>query len=82
MYNGNDEGFYERIGKFNALAPLMKVRPGVDDERIAKMAKAAGGTRPAYDWEVAGIVGMICTSESGWCTGCTISANGGFKFNF
>ena len=36
----------------------------------------------AYDSEVAGIVAMLCTSDSSWCTGSVVCANGGMKFSF
>jgi 3-oxoacyl-[acyl-carrier protein] reductase len=42
----------------------------VDDEERA-------GGRPAYASEIAGIVGMLCTPDSQWCTGQVVSANGG-----
>lgn len=37
--------------------------------------------RQAYDTEIAGVIAMLCTPDSGWCTGSTICANGGFKFS-
>ena len=61
--------------------PLSKVRPGVDGEDLVKYAEAAGG-RPAYDHEIAGIVGMLCTADGAWCTGSVVCANGGYKFSY
>ncbi|KAI6248227.1 L-xylo-3-hexulose reductase [Erysiphe necator] len=60
------------------LTPLAKLREGIDDENIVEFAKILGG-RPAYAEEIAGIVGMLVSSESGWCTGQVICANGGLR---
>ncbi|MCJ1243423.1 hypothetical protein MMC30_000620 [Trapelia coarctata] len=60
--------------------PLAKVRPEIDGEELVKYAEQAGG-RPAYDYEVAGIVGMLCTADAAWCTGSVVCANGGYKFS-
>ncbi len=35
-----------------------------------------------YDYEVAGVVAMLCTPDSAWCTGSVVCANGGFKFSY
>ena len=43
-------------------------------------ADATGG-RPAYVEEVAGIVGMLCTQDSLWCTGQVVCANGGLRMS-
>ena len=34
-----------------------------------------------YESEVAGVIAMLCTPDSAWCTGSVICANGGFRFS-
>ena len=46
---------------------LATVRPEVNGEELFKYAEAAHG-RPAYDHEAAGVIGMLCTADAGWCT--------------
>lgn len=79
MYEGNTPEFKRFIRGFIEHAPLMRAREGVDDKAIVEDAVEAGG-RPAYAEEIAGIVGMLCSHESGWCTGQVVSANGGMLF--
>lgn len=67
------------IKPFIQGAPLEKVRPGVDDEKLVEGAEMAGG-RPAYTWEIAGVVGMLCGKDASWVTGQVVSANGGMRF--
>ena len=62
-------------------APLQRVRKEVDEARFVEDAELAGG-RPAYDHEIAGVVAMLCSSDSAWCTGSVVCANGGFKFSY
>ena len=31
--------------------------------------------RPTYSEEVAGVIGMLCLPESGWCTGCSVGVS-------
>ncbi|TGZ82088.1 3-oxoacyl-reductase [Ascodesmis nigricans] len=38
------------------------------------------GGRRAKPEEIAGIVGMLCTPDAGWCTGSVVCANGGMIF--
>lgn len=59
-------------------SPLAAVREGVDDEDLVRGADFVGG-RPAYAHEVAGIIGMLCSEDSAWCTGQVICANGGMR---
>ena len=80
MYGGTTPAFQNQMKPFMENAPLQKVRPGIDEERFVNDAEKAGG-RPAYGHEIAGVVGMLCAEESGWCTGSVICANGGFKFS-
>jgi NAD(P)-dependent dehydrogenase (short-subunit alcohol dehydrogenase family) len=80
MYGGTSPEFQARMANFIRTAPLMKERPGVDPKEFVDDAEASGG-RPGYDFEVAGVVGMLCSSESGWCTGSVVCANGGMRFS-
>lgn len=81
MYAGTSDEFQAKMAGWTRNAPLARVREGIDREDLVKKADLAGG-RPAYDFEVAGIVGMLCTPDSAWCTGSVICANGGFKFSY
>jgi len=45
---------------------------------VPNSAKKAGG-RPAYVEEIAGVVGMLCSHDSRWCTGQVVCANGGMR---
>lgn len=76
MYAANPPEFLENIAGWVLHAPLMRAREGVDSAEVVEDAKKSGG-RPAYTKEVAGIVGMLCGEEAGWCTGQVVSANGG-----
>ncbi|KAL5345925.1 hypothetical protein ACLOAV_008955 [Pseudogymnoascus australis] len=79
MWFGNSDAFMEGIRPFIQGAPLEKIRPEVDDRELVEGAEMAGG-RPAYTWEIAGVVGMLCTKDAGWVTGQVVSANGGMRF--
>ncbi|MCJ1405254.1 hypothetical protein MMC11_008481 [Xylographa trunciseda] len=69
MYAGIPGTPFEASNRpFVENTPLAKVRPEIDGEELVKYAEKAGG-RPAYDHEVAGIVGMLCTADGAWCTG-------------
>ena len=81
MYGGTPEDFQKQMKPFIQNAPLMKERKGVDPEEFVKDASKAGG-RPGYDYEIAGVVAMLCADDGGWCTGSVICANGGFKFSY
>ena len=76
MYARNPPAFKRFIRGFIEHAPLMHARKGVDADDLVEEAEEAGG-RPAYVDEIAGVVGMLCSAESGWCTGQVVSANGG-----
>ncbi|KAI9883184.1 MAG: hypothetical protein M1823_005041 [Watsoniomyces obsoletus] len=80
MFKEAGEDFYEGIRPFVETAPLMKAREGLETDEVMKIAERLGGGRPAYEHEIAGIVGMLCGEESGWCTGSVVNANGGFTF--
>jgi NAD(P)-dependent dehydrogenase (short-subunit alcohol dehydrogenase family) len=80
MYSGTSPDFQARIKGFVQTTPLMATREDVDSAEAMEKAKGDGG-RAAHDWEIAGVVGMLCSPESGWCTGSVICANGGMKFS-
>ncbi|KAI6899862.1 hypothetical protein D0869_12016 [Hortaea werneckii] len=80
MYGSTSREFQEKMSGWTRNTPLAAVRPGVDSKEFVDNASFAGG-RPAYEDEVAGVIAMLCTPDSGWCTGSTICANGGFKFS-
>lgn len=79
MWFGTKPEFRANLKPWIQTAPLQAIRPGVDDEDLVKDAPNSGG-RPAYPSEVAGIVGMLCTPDSAWCTGQVVCANGGMRF--
>ncbi|KAM0272867.1 hypothetical protein ACHAQH_008553 [Verticillium albo-atrum] len=79
MYESNTPEFKRFIKGFIEHSPLMKARPGIDDDALVKEAETAGG-RPAYVGEIAGIVAMLVSAESAWCTGQVVCANGGMLF--
>jgi len=80
MYGATSPEFQKQMKPFIQSAPLQKVRPGIDDERFVKDEESVGG-RPGYDHEIAGVVAMLCSADSSWCTGSVICANGGFRFS-
>lgn len=80
MYESTSPEYQKQMKPFMQSAPLQKVRPGIDDEQLVRNAETAGG-RPAYDHEIAGVVAMLCTEDSAWCTGSVVCANGGFRFS-
>ncbi|KAK3377726.1 hypothetical protein B0H63DRAFT_223285 [Podospora didyma] len=76
LYATNTPEFLANIKGFNMHTPLMAPQPGVDSPEVIQEAKSSGG-RLAHTHEVAGIVGMLCTPDSAWCTGQVMCANGG-----
>jgi 3-oxoacyl-[acyl-carrier protein] reductase len=78
MWSGVSPGFVDRMRPFVEQTPLQAIRPGIDDEDMVKASEKLGG-RPAYVEEVAGIVGMLCTVDSAFCTGQVVCANGGMR---
>lgn len=79
MWGGLEDSFYTMMNPYIKLAPTMAVRDDDDDE-TKKAGKALGG-RPAEAREIAGIIGMLCSAESAWCTGQVICANGGMRMS-
>jgi NAD(P)-dependent dehydrogenase (short-subunit alcohol dehydrogenase family) len=80
MYATTTPEFQKNIKPFIEQSPLMRERKGIDGDDIVEAAKADGG-RGAYAFEIAGVVGMLCSAESGWSTGSVVNANGGMKFS-
>ncbi|RSL51796.1 hypothetical protein CEP54_011226 [Fusarium duplospermum] len=79
MYSRNTDEFKRLVKPFIQNAPLMAVRPGIDDPAIVEEAKTTGGRAGEAD-EVAGVVAMLAGPESSWITGQVICANGGMIF--
>ncbi|KAK5163764.1 Para-hydroxybenzoate--polyprenyltransferase, mitochondrial precursor (PHB:polyprenyltransferase) [Saxophila tyrrhenica] len=80
MYAAAPKEFQAGMAGWTRNTPLAAIRKGVDREDLVENAELAGG-RPAYDADVAGVVAMLCTPDSAWCTGSVICANGGMKFS-
>ena len=81
MYGATGEDFQKQMKPFIQNAPLMAARLGIDEEEYMKDAEKVGG-RPGYAHEIAGVVAMLCSADSAWCTGSVVCANGGFKFSY
>ncbi|USW58735.1 Putative short-chain dehydrogenase/reductase SDR, NAD(P)-binding domain superfamily [Septoria linicola] len=81
MYAGTTKEFQAKMAGWTRNTPLAAIRPEVDRKDLVEGAEVAGG-RPGYDHEVAGVVAMLCTPDSAWCTGSVVCANGGFKFSY
>ncbi|KAL9131054.1 MAG: hypothetical protein Q9217_000940 [Psora testacea] len=81
MYSETNEAFQHQLKPFIQTTPLMRERKGIDENKYVEAAVEAGG-RPGYDYEIAGVVGMLCSEESAWCTGSVICSNGGMKFSY
>ncbi|KAF2204227.1 NAD(P)-binding protein [Delitschia confertaspora ATCC 74209] len=81
MYGGTTEAFQQRMKRFLQTTPLAVPREGIDSEEVCAAAVKDGG-RAAYETEIAGVVGMLCSPEGGWSTGSVVCANGGMKFSY
>ncbi|KAJ9642386.1 hypothetical protein H2201_004779 [Coniosporium apollinis] len=81
MYASNGQEFFDMINPWLKNTPLAAAREGIDDKEFVEQAPKAGG-RPAYEHEIAGVVGMLCLPESGWSTGSVVCANGGMRFSY
>ena len=75
MYRDAPHAAKAAMALHNPLTPLSPLREW-DTQEQRELGKVYNG-RVAYPEEIAGIVGMICSPESGWMTGCLVSANGG-----
>lgn len=80
MWGGLTESFRSDMKPWVKQAPMAQIRPDVDDEDVIEGSETLGG-RPAYAREIGGIVGMLCTDDSVWCTGQVICANGGMRMS-
>jgi 3-oxoacyl-[acyl-carrier protein] reductase len=78
MWNSTSPEFKKHLKPWIEKTPGSAIRPQLDDEDLVKDADNAGG-RPAYTEEIGGIVGMLCTADSLWCTGQVVCANGGMR---
>lgn len=90
MYAQAGDDFWKVNQKYVDGAPLMsyngeqsvKDKAGSDPEEYHKtVTEGMGSKRPAFTDEIAGVVGMLCSAESGWTTGSVICANGGMKMS-
>jgi 3-oxoacyl-[acyl-carrier protein] reductase len=79
MWGGLTEKFVEDMRPYIMLTPLMAVRDR-DSEDAKAEARLLGGV-PAEAEKIAGIIGMLCSAESAWCTGQVICANGGMRMS-
>jgi NAD(P)-dependent dehydrogenase (short-subunit alcohol dehydrogenase family) len=80
MYDHAPEGLSAQLRPWQQTTPLAAVTEEKDGKDAVERVSVAGG-RAATVEEIAKIVGMGCSEESGWCTGSTISANGGMIFS-
>ncbi|KAI9717725.1 MAG: hypothetical protein M1828_007128 [Chrysothrix sp. TS-e1954] len=80
MYGGNSDTFVRRMKPWNTVAPRAEVSKEMDGEEAVAEVEKTGG-RPAAPGEIAGVVAMLCSAESSWCTGSVICANGGMRFS-
>lgn len=80
MYGGVDKDFEKIMVGWLQNTPGSQVSKERDGEDIYNRFAAKGG-RPASVDEIAGVVSMLCSPESGWCTGSVICANGGMKMS-
>jgi NAD(P)-dependent dehydrogenase (short-subunit alcohol dehydrogenase family) len=80
MYAGTTDEFAAKIKPFIQHTPLMQVREDVDSGEVVEQSKKTGG-RNATEYEIAGVITMLCLPESGWSTGSVVNANGGMTFS-
>lgn len=81
MYGETSAAFQQQMKPYIQNAPLQKARQGIDEQKWVDAAEKDGG-RPGYDHEIAGVVAMLCSEDSGWCTGSVICSNGGLKMSY
>jgi NAD(P)-dependent dehydrogenase (short-subunit alcohol dehydrogenase family) len=90
MYANTGPKFWKANQPFVDTAPLakyvgndeVKSMAGKDAEVFHKtVMESMGGRRPGFTEEIAGVIGMLCSEESGWTTGSVICANGGLKMS-
>ncbi|ODM21829.1 hypothetical protein SI65_02673 [Aspergillus cristatus] len=85
MYFATGEAFWRQMQGYMDATPLSKVLEGdekmdsLTEEQKTAIQEKMGGRRPAFTSEIAGVVGMLCTGDGGWCTGSVVCANGGMR---
>jgi 3-oxoacyl-[acyl-carrier protein] reductase len=76
---GTSEDFQLQMKPLQQLTPLVQLseaeKKGAYKDRV-EFCEHYGG-RLGKPEEVAGIVGMLCSAEAGYCTGQVVCANGG-----
>jgi NAD(P)-dependent dehydrogenase (short-subunit alcohol dehydrogenase family) len=81
MYFNAGQGFWDQIQGFQDNTPLSALRGDeggrLSGEQVQLVREKMGGRRPAFTSEIAGVVGMLCSGDGGWCTGSVVCANGG-----
>ncbi|RMJ21300.1 reductase [Aspergillus sp. HF37] len=81
MYFNAGEGFWDQIQGFQDNTPLSALSGDeggrLSGEQVQLVREKMGGRRPAFTSEIAGVVGMLCSEDGGWCTGSVVCANGG-----
>jgi NAD(P)-dependent dehydrogenase (short-subunit alcohol dehydrogenase family) len=90
MYVAAGLKFWKRNQPYVDAAPLTRYDGGEDTEaKVGEQAEefdktvkeGMGGRRPGFTDEIAGVIGMLCSEESGWTTGSVICANGGMRMS-
>lgn len=88
MYAETGEGFWKQMQGWQDNTPMsqydgeeeVKAMAGDEANKFDSLVREKmGGRRPGFTSEVAGVVGMLCSEESGWCTGSVVCCNGGLK---
>ncbi|KAL5361690.1 hypothetical protein BJX96DRAFT_176470 [Aspergillus floccosus] len=85
MYFATGEEFWKQMQGFQDATPLSKMLAddpklgALSQEQIRLINEKMGGRRPAFTSEIAGVVGMLCTTDGLWCTGSVVCANGGMR---
>ncbi|KAF1987988.1 NAD(P)-binding protein [Aulographum hederae CBS 113979] len=80
MYAEPSPEWQRRMAGWLLNTPLAAGRDGIDPPEVVERAKKDGGRTATAD-EIAGVVAMLCSADSGFCTGSVICANGGMRFS-
>ncbi|RAH43676.1 SDR family NAD(P)-dependent oxidoreductase [Aspergillus brunneoviolaceus CBS 621.78] len=86
MYFATGEAFWRQMQGFQDNTPGSKMVEDdplvgqLTEEQKQLIKEKMGGRRPGFTAEVAGVVGMLCSEDAGWCTGSVVCANGGLRF--
>ncbi|OJK00441.1 hypothetical protein ASPACDRAFT_28064 [Aspergillus aculeatus ATCC 16872] len=86
MYFATGEAFWQQMQGFQDNTPGSKMVEDdpllgqLTEEQKQLIKEKMGGRRPGFTAEVAGVVGMLCSEDAGWCTGSVVCANGGLRF--